>query len=491
MKIKKYIWMLGLSGMVAMGSCDKIKDFGDTNVAPGDISTPLLSALLTNAEATIGGYAAQTRGGLYAQLFSETQYTDVSLYSLPQLDFGGEYTGILYDLQTIIDDGTNNNMIQVARILKSYVFWTITDRWGDVPYTEALKGNRTPPKFDTQETIYKGILAELTSAANSFNNTTAIQGDVIYGGNVDKWRKLANSLRMLVSLRLSKVYPGANDYAATQFKAALADPGGSISSNADNFTVVYPGGAAFRNPWYNTYDGRRDFAESKTMTDILQSISDGRAQVYGGGSDLKQSEDVSPNKDVWNSPSTIGFPYGVKRATAEAFSGANPKWARILRGDYREQTDPQVVVGAAHVLLARAEAADRGWTTENMNALYQQGINASFEQWGLPLPPATYFTNANVALAAAPGTGANLRQIATQQWIAYYPDGLQAWSNWRRTGFPVLTPAPDAVNTGKQIPRRYTYATSVYSTNGPNVQEAVSRLTGGDTQDSRIWWDKP
>lgn len=489
MKIKKYAWMLGLSGMMAMGSCDKIKDFGNTNVAPGDITKPVLSALLTNVESGLGGYASATRGGLYAQLFSETQYTDVSLYSLPQLDFGTEYTGNLFDLQTIITDGTNNNMVQVARILKSYIFWTITDRWGDVPYSEALKGNRTPPKFDTQEAIYKGIIAELTSAASSFNNTSAIQGDIINGGSVDKWKKLANSLRMLMSLRLSKVYPGASDYAATQFKAALADAGGSISTNADNFTIVYPGGAAFRNPWYNTYDGRKDFAESKTMTDILASLGDGRAQVYGGASEIKKEEDATGT--LWNAPSTTGFPYGLKKSSAETFAAANTKWARILRGDYREQADPLVIVSAASVLLARAEAADRGWTTENMNTMYQAGITASFAQWGLAAPAASYFTNANVALSAAAGTGANLKPIAIQEWIAYYPDGLQAWSNWRRTGYPVLTPAPDAVNTTKQIPRRYTYSSSVYSTNGNNVKEAVSRLQGGDTQDARVWWDKP
>lgn len=477
MKLNKYVWMLGLTGLISLGGCDKIKDFGDTNRNPAATTEPILSALLTNAEASIGGYAAQTRGGLYAQLFSETQYTDASLYSLPQLDFGGEYSGVLYDLQNIININSSNNMTQVARILKSYIFWTITDRWGDVPYSEALKGGRTAPKYDTQETIYKGIIAELTSAVGSFDNTSVIQGDVINNGNVAKWKKVANSIRMLASLRLSKRYPGPTDYAATQFKAALADAAGHIATNADNWVINWPGGAAFRNPWYNTYDGRKDFAESKTMTDMLASMSDARAQVFGGANETPGNA----------TPSTLGFPYGVKRATAEAFSAANPTWARILRGDYREQNDPQVVISAASVLLARAEAADRGWTTENTSDLYKAGITASFEQWGLPAPPATYFTGTNVALGAA---GTNLKQIATQQWIAYYPDGLQAWSNWRRTGFPVLTPAPDAVNATKQIPRRYTYSPNQYSSNGTNLQEAVSRLPGGDTQDARVWWDQ-
>jgi hypothetical protein len=484
MKFKKYAWMLGLTGLISLGGCDKVKDFGNTNVNPAATTSPILSALLTNVESGIGGYAAQTRGGLYSQLFSETQYTDASLYSLPQLEFVGEYSGSLYDLQNIINTNTSNNMTQVARILKSFIFWTITDRWGDVPYTEALKGNPTP-KYDTQETIYKGIIAELASAVGAFDNSSLISGDVIYGGNASKWKKLANSLRMLMSLRLSKVYPGASDYAATQFKAALADANGSISTNADNFTIVYPGGAAFRNPIYNIYDGRKDFAESKTMTDLLASLGDTRAQVYGGA-----TEDQNKTNPDWNAPSTIGFPYGVKRATAEAFSGANPKWARILRGDFREQTDAYDVVKASSVLLARAEAADRGWTTENATTVYQAGITAAFEQWGLTVP-ANYFTNANVALTAPIGTGANLKPIAIQQWIAYYPDGLQAWSNWRRTGFPVLTPAPDAVNSTKQIPRRYTYGTGEYGTNPTNVKDAAGRLSGGDVQDARVWWDKP
>ncbi|HEX6180236.1 MAG TPA: SusD/RagB family nutrient-binding outer membrane lipoprotein [Chitinophagaceae bacterium] len=485
MKLNKYAWMLGLAGMMSLGACEKLEDFGDTNVNPAATTTPILGALLTNVEAGLGGYAAMTRGAFYAQQLSETQYTDASLYSLPQLEFSGEYAGALYDLQNIINLNQSNNMTQVARILKSYIFWTITDRWGDVPYTEALKGNPTP-KYDPQETIYKGCIAELASAVGSFDGTSVITGDIINGGNVAKWKKVANSIRMLMALRLSKRFPGAGEYAATEFKAALNDANGHISTNADNWIIVYPGGAAFRNPWYNTYDGRKDVAESKTMTDLLASLGDGRAQVFGGA-----TEDQNKSNSMWDDPSTIGFPYGVKRATAEAFSSANPTWARVLRGDLREQTDQLVLIGAAELLLARAEAADRGWTTENATTLYQNGITASFQQWGLAAPAATYFTQAGVAFGAPTGTGANLNRIAVQRWIAIYPNGLQAWSEWRRTGFPVLTPAIDAVNSSKQIPRRYTYGTGEYGTNPDNVKTAAGGIQGGDVQDGRVWWDKP
>jgi hypothetical protein len=147
---------------------------------------------------------------------------------------------------------------------------------------------------------------------------------------------------------------------------------------------------------------------------------------------------------------------------------------------------------AAYVLLARAEAADRGWTSETANTttLYQSGITASFTQWGLAAPLAAYFSSANVALPSPAGTGANLQQIATQQYVAFYPDGWQAWSNWRRTNWPALSPAFDAVNVPAVIPRRYLYGTQDYALSLAGVTAAAARLTGGDAMNSRIWWDK-
>src|SRR5688500_2205063 len=143
--LKKKYFLLFIWPLVAsLTGCDKFSDFGNTNVNPSATTTPILSALLTNVEAGIGGYASQTRGGLYSQYFSETQYTDVSLYSTPLLAFNAEYSGSLYDLQNIINVNTSNNMSVAARILQQYIFWTITDRWGDVPYSEALKGNPNP-----------------------------------------------------------------------------------------------------------------------------------------------------------------------------------------------------------------------------------------------------------------------------------------------------------------------------------------------------------
>lgn len=465
--MKKFRLIFIIPVAILAFGCSKLNDFGTTNVNPNASTSPNVGALLTNVQSNIGNLAALTRPGLYAQYFSETQYTDVSLYSLPQLNFSGEYAGNLYDLQNIINQNVSNNQSAVARILMQYIFWTLTDRWGDIPYSEALTGNATP-KYDRQEDVYKGMISTLTSAVDQFDASSPITGDIIYNGNVSNWRKLANTLRMAMALRLSKVYPSPSGYAATEFKSAISHPAGVITNNAENFTVRYPGGN-FQNPWFATYNGRRDFGESAPMVSLLTSFNDPRQQAFG--------------------TSDIGVPYGVVRAKAEAFTGANSNWARILRDDLRQDNSPLVIYSAAQATLARAEAADYGWTTENLTTLYQNGITLSFLQWGLGAPAASYFSQTGVALTAPAGTGANLRQIAIQRYIASYPNGLEGWSIWRKTGYPQLTPAPDAATT-TGIPRRYTYGQNEYATNNAATKVAADAM-GGDQPNTRVWWDKP
>jgi hypothetical protein len=474
----RYLLIPVIPALLLVTGCKK---FGDTNENPDATTQPILNALLTNAEAALSSYAANTRAGFYCQYFSETQYPDASLYSMPQINHSGEYSGILYDLQNIIKVNTNNNMTQVSRILKAYVYWTLTDRWGDLPYTEALAGNPTPA-FDAQETIYKGTIAELKDAVVSFDGSL-ITGDVIFNGDVAKWKKLANSLRMLMALRLSKKYAAAGGYAATEFNAALNDAAGSIDANANNFTIVFPGN--FKSNWYSLYDGRKDVGESATLTTLMGNLNDDRQDAFGGA-----TQEQSASDPLWNQPSDIGVPYGRARSYVDAWAQNNPTWARVLRGDLRTTTGSVVIVSAAQVLLARAEAADRGWTSEVALTLYKAGVNASFSQWGIALPANSYFSQTDVAFTAPAGTGANVKPIAIQRYIASYPDGLQGWSEWRRTGYPALTAAPDALNGVTEIPRRYTYGTNEYATNKDNVEARAASMPGGDKMSSKVWWDQ-
>jgi hypothetical protein len=182
----------------------------------------------------------------------------------------------------------------------------------------------------------------------------------------------------------------------------------------------------------------------------MAKFGDGRQDAFGGATESQTAGNA-------NETSNVGVPYGHERAFIDSWTGSHANWARVLRGDLRKENGKVNVITAAEVLLARAEAADRGWTSENAATLLQNGVNTSFEQWGIAAPAASYFAQADVAFTAPTGTGANLKQIALQRYIATYPNGLQGWSEWRRTGFPVLTPAPDALNTSKQIVQRYTY----------------------------------
>ena len=359
-------------------------------------------------------------------------------------------------------------MTQVARIMKAYIFSTLTDRWGDIPYSQALTGNKTPA-FDKQEDVYRGCMRELTQAVAAFDNSSAITGDIIYGGNVAKWKRLANTLRLRLAIQVSKRFPAGSAWAGTEFRAALADAGGTITANADNFSVAYPGGI-FRSPWFSLYDGRKDFGQSDVMVGVMTSLGgDGRQAAFGS--------------------STLGVPYGRVRGFVDPWCQANPNWSRILSDANRQQNSRVALVTAAETHLLRAEAADRGWTTENMNAHYQAGIEISFQQWGIAAPSGSYFAQPNVALANPAGTGANIRNIAIQQYVAAYPDGMRGWNIWRRTGFPVLTPAQDATNSSRQIPRRYTYGQTSYASNTAAVTAAAAAI-GGDTQDTKIWWDQ-
>jgi len=462
-------------------------------VDPGNTTKPIVSALLAQVEANLGNYVSTNNlsqyGGEYAQYFTETQYPGISTYSLPQLSFTGYYSGDLYDLQNIINLNQDKNSVAVAKILQQFIFWEITDAWGDVPYSQALQGLKSiTPVYDKQEDIYKGILSTLASV--SFDGG-AIPGDLIYNGDVASWKRAANSLSMLVAIQLSKKVPGASDYAATAFKAALA--AGGITTNAQNLAISYPG-SAFKDPWWNLYNGRTDFAESKVVTDLTAARSDGRTVPFGG-------DFTDPNQVTGGTiTSAIGIPPGLSRSDVTAFTTANPKWALVMRADKRTETGTVVVISAAEVMLARAEALNLGWTTAaeeptGLPNVYQSGIALSFEQWGLAAPAASYYTQSNVLVTAPDNspTGTNAINIATQRYLASYPDGHAAWDIWRKSGFPTLVPAPGATNASGKIVRRFTYATSEFQTNEANVKAAVARElgpnAGTDSQDNTVWWD--
>lgn len=320
--------------LILNSGCKKLADFGDTNVSPNGSTYGETGTFLATVEARLGSrtfgnilatnlpdYPADVNPGLFAQYFAEPTYPGLSRYTIPQFDASGFYSNILNDVQIIINrntnpdtrvaaatSGSNENQLAIARILKSYIMWTITDRWGDVPYSEALQGaaNLTP-KYDSQESIYKELLEELTEAIAQFDPAGApVKGDLIYAGTVVKWQKFANTLRMLMSLRTSKVYPAPGDYAAQQFSAAVNDVNGFINTNADNFKLAYPGNTLiYNNPW-SAAGNSADNGVSKTYTDLLGGLGDTRLTKHASNAN--------------------GVPYGLSTAAPTGTS-----WAKNIR----------------------------------------------------------------------------------------------------------------------------------------------------------------
>jgi hypothetical protein len=477
----KFAAALLLGALVLGPSCKKV-DFGSLNNNPNQTTEPITSALLTNALSAIGNRTWDAGGittieGLYCQYFSETQYTDVSRYTRTTNNWDGFYSGVMYDLQNIINynsddatkvkaalNGSNANQIAVATILLQYHYWLLTDTWGDLPYSQALQGNGVIP-YDSQESVYTGMLTQLKNAVAGFDGGLGPKGDILYNGDVTKWKKFGNSLRLLISLRLSKVNPTLGK---TEFAAALADPAGVISSNSDNATLVYPGGN-YLNTFYNYYNvtKRDDYSVAKTLLDFLNAKGDLRNTIFG--------------------TSTVGFPYGLTRDQAVSFANSNTSYSRLMAKSVSTATSAIPVVTASHVFLARAEGANLGWSGEDVATMYKNGISASWSQWGISDATALagYLSNADVDLTG----GDAAKKIATQQWIAWYPNGWQGWSNWKKTGYPVLTPAPGLT----AIPRRLSYGVNEPQLNPANYEPAAAKYTGPDgvnSQYARMWWDK-
>jgi len=514
--IKKFAAAALITSVIMGTGCAKIDQFGDINQNPNGITTPLPAALFTNALSQMGNIASGVVSGIgynprsanYAQYIAENQYTDVSLMALPQSEMGTAYSGPMQDMQTVIDYnsnpvtagaasefGTNANQIGIAKVIKAYLFWITTDRWGDIPYSEALKGaSNLAPKYDKQEDIYFDLIKECKDAAAMFDLSMpkVVKGDIMYGGDVSKWKRLANSMRMLMAMRLTNKYPAAGGKAAVEFADAASAAGGIIDANTYNATINYPGGG-FKNPWYLTYESRDDYASSKTMGDVLAGLGDTRGAAFG--------------------TNAIMFPVGLTRDLAIAYGNSvGNGQSRVLRADLRQANSPLVVIPASLVLLARAEAKERLWIaggTAGAEADYIAGITASYAQWGLTVP-AAYFTGAanyntgagvpgNIGAGAAPYdnfraasgnvqdaiTADKLARIALQYWIAAFPNGDEGWANWRRTGVPNLKLTRFA--TGPYV-LRWVYGANDYALNNAATVAAAAAI-GGDKQETKVWWD--
>ena len=469
---------------LSMSACDEgLTDLNENPNAPEEVGPELLFPQgVTSAVGNVRGSNADLHlTSLWAQHFSKIQYVDEDWYQIrPQNNeayWTNLYSGALQDLTDAMERAEaldRPNQVAPAMIMKAWTFGALTDLYGDIPFSEANRGDEgiTSPVYDPQEEVYQGIFTMLEEAAGLIPGTGLGYGgaDPIYGGNVALWEKFANSIRARHALRLSKVDAAT---AQAELLDALAD---GVFENLDEQAVLeWPGDGTNDHPLYNfnVVNNRDDHRISKTMVTQLQNLNDPRLPIYA-----QRPLDASV-------PGYVGVENGLSSDSAGQLGLA--KTSRIGTRFGYDADAPSILMSYWEVLFIRAEAAARGWTTEDEAALYAAAIRANMQYLGIDNAAITAYL-AQSSVAYNPATGLN--QIALQKWISLYGQGSEAFAEWRRTGVPTLQPGVAAITNPRVVARRLTYPTIEQSLNKANHDAAVSRQGGADLED-RVWWDVP
>lgn len=459
--MKKLFLSITLVALTILSSCDLV-EFNNINNNPNQPSDAAAPQLIANAMLSLPGLSSSPNAQFMAQYLAETQYVDASLYPEGGTSFYGWYQGPLVNLKTAEEIATTENQKAVARILKAYIFWNITDRWGDIPYSEALQGTEEfTPVYDTQESIYEDLFAELKAATAQIDVSGTLSNDIIYEGNMEKWVKFSNSIRLLMALRLSEVDP---TLAETEFSDALDD--GVFESNEDNFLFQHLANANNQNYWYGQIVEppiREWWALTISLVDLMEPVNDPRLPIYGN--------------EAKDGGGYVGLQFGEEDSIGtEDFS--------LLGSDIYAQDAPVYLVTYAEILFARAEAAVLNWTTEDPATNYNAAIENSIAQWtGDASLAANYLAQPEIVYDA----GNAIEQISTQRYIHLFMHGYQAWAEWRRTGYPNNLVQPN----GNAVPLRQSYTSDEALNNTENYEEAIQRQFGGENSIyGRLWWDE-
>ncbi len=513
--------MAGVSTLLMTTSCTK--DFVEINTNPIAYSSNnfnpnfvLTTAQLTYAGSTDFAYDTWRANLIYSStmiqgLAALSSYWAGDKYMLTPW-YTSAYWERAYDeqIKRIVDvvESTRgkeeyNNVHQVARIWKALAFERITDLYGDVPYSEAGMGYYSSilyPKFDSQQFIYQDILKELDEAVVALDASgDALTGDLVYAGDINKWKRFGYTLMLRAAMRLTKV---DETTARTYVEKALNN---TFQGNDDNAKIIHDitGGRETQNRNSQTFlDGGQEHYYvrwSKTFIDFLKATNDPRLKV--AVTNLYPTTSTVQNAAfVTNAAAQKGLPNGKDLSgVAGRDVSSDPDYTTI--GDYSqphpamiERDAPTFVLTYAESELLLAEAALKWGIGGSAAEHYKNGVKASItylSQWGSALTvsetEAEAFANAHpLVIASGP------QQIAEQYWVQTCTsfNFYEAWSNWRRTGFPELTPVNYVNNaTNGTIPRRFPYPTAEESTNPENYRAASAAVSGGDLLTGRVWWD--
>ena len=415
-------------------------------------------------------------GMLWIQHFARRVYTyEGDTYS-PSNDLANNtweklYTESLLNAERIrqlatSEEQANAHYEGVALVMRSWVFSLLTDIFGPVPYTQAVAGKAEEeilkPAYDAMPVVYEGIINDLDQAvALLAQDAKPIGGDILFDGDIERWVKFANSLQLKLLNRASSADNFSIDIAA-KMTEVMERP--IFTGNDDFAFLAHSATRPSNNEWNEVIvnGGRDDWRASATLVDALNELNDPRVEVF-----------FNPT----SAGEYVGMPNGLPDALALEYTAQ----ASFIGDAMWEPTAPSVIMSYAELQFVLAEAALRGDVSGDAKAYLDEAIAASFDQYGLEAP-AGY-------LDSQPATREN---IMLQKWIALYGQGVEAWTEYRRTGLPdIMRKDPDAalLNEGV-LPTRLTYPQSEYSLNGEEIQAGVSLLGGPDNMRTLLWWDE-
>ncbi|WP_264531371.1 SusD/RagB family nutrient-binding outer membrane lipoprotein [Flavobacterium sp. N502540] len=500
--MKKIIYALGI--MLLTVSCDD-SSLTDLNVDTKNPSVVPPSTLFTNAEKNLTEQLVNTNVNrnifrLVNQQWTETTYLDESNYNwvtrkISDNHWDRLYAGALADLsqakgfiekdvisptdpefaqKTIV----KKNQLILIDILMVYTYQILVDTFGDVPYTESLKGaDNYLPKYDKAIDIYKDLIVRLNKDIAGLDTSKPAFGDaeVIYKDNLTAWIKFANSIKLKLGVNLKS----SGLEAAIADAAIISGAAGGFTSNADNAKLPYMLNLPNTNPLYvdMVFSGRNDFVVAKPFVDKLVALNDPRKTPYF----RPTYKDTDAAGDLITVTGYRGGIVGAKNSQSR-FTHASDK---IKAPDFSG-----TLLDYAEVEFLLAEASGRGVAVGGSIAShYNAAILASMEDWGVSTADANAYL-AQPAVAYATATGTWQQKVGEQAWYALFNRGFEGWTSTRRLDFPVLTPpaTADAAAAG-QVPSRMAYPIREQTLNATNYT-AASTSIGGDKLTTKIFWDK-
>jgi hypothetical protein len=455
-------------------SCKKTLEINQDPNFPTEASANLL---LPSAEVqmaySLGGEASRVTGnfvqhyaGHRGQPLEYNQY-DVNPASTDGF-WEAMYAVVLRDLKAIIDQSraTGDSMyVGTAQILTAHTFSVLTDLYGDIPFSETLQDERNlNPKYDKQEAIYPALISLIEAGiANVKSNVGRApeEDDLIYGGDMTLWEKYGNSLKLRLLNHLSKRQPGA----AASF---LNTNPALISSNAENAKVTFGNTSSNANPihGFDVLSGRKDMAVASTLVEKMKQLNDPRIPQFFFP--VKNTGAGRQGQFFGNDPGVDADDAGETK-----FSRIGPAFASI--------NSPVMLISYAEVQFIIAEIRLREGNVAQAATAYNGAITADFDFLGVS-GAATYLAKSNVLF------NNTLQRLMEQKWITMFQAPYESWVDWRRTGFPVLTPA--AVNrTDNVIPRRLPYPQLEINLNRISLEAGPGVPVPFESLKQRVWWD--